>query len=71
MNSDATRGLALGVLIGAAIGLAAGILYAPQKGSETREMLRERAGDIRDKVGSAASRVKDRICAEEPAEVGR
>jgi len=42
-------GLALGAIIGAAIGGVAGILTAPKSGKETRQ-------DIKDKVGDAKAK---------------
>ena len=38
----------VGMLMGAAIGLAVGFLYAPKPGSETRAMLKERAGHAKE-----------------------
>jgi gas vesicle protein len=44
-----------GVFIGAIVGLAAGILLAPDKGSETRQKIIDKGGDladtVKDKVG--------------------
>jgi hypothetical protein len=40
-----------GVALGALIGAGAALLYAPQSGEETREMLSERALELRGRVG--------------------
>lgn len=40
----------LGFVAGAAIGAIAGILYAPEKGSKTREKLREGLDDIKNNL---------------------
>lgn len=54
-----TRGVVLsiiaGVAAGAAAGAALGILYAPDKGTETRRRLMERGGEIADNVKSKVS----------------
>ncbi|MBL7730700.1 MAG: YtxH domain-containing protein [Chitinophagaceae bacterium] len=40
----------VGFLAGAAVGALAGILFAPDKGSETRKKIAGKAGDLRDAV---------------------
>jgi len=35
-----------GFILGAVAGLALGLLYAPQPGKETRELLKEKTGDV-------------------------
>ncbi|MDB4910438.1 MAG: hypothetical protein JWO39_1261 [Gemmatimonadetes bacterium] len=40
-----------GVALGALIGAGAALLYAPQSGEETREMLSERAHELRGRMG--------------------
>lgn len=46
-----SKDFVLGVVIGSAIGAAAALLYAPQSGQVTREQLRDRAGDARNRAG--------------------
>ena len=48
-----------GVIIGAAIGLAVGFLYAPRPGVETRAMLKEKAEHVKEKAEEVAEKVKD------------
>lgn len=53
------------LLIGAAIGGIAGILFAPDKGSETRKRLFKRAEelaeDVEDKVKDTTNNIKDNL----------
>ncbi len=50
-------GLALGAVIGAAVGVAAGLLTAPKSGKETREDIKNKAGDVK----SQASKKRDEL----------
>lgn len=42
--------ITVGVLVGTALGAAIGVLLAPDKGSETREKLKEEADNVRTKL---------------------
>ncbi|MBF0235483.1 MAG: YtxH domain-containing protein [Desulfamplus sp.] len=55
-----TRNLIIGAGIGSAVGVAAGILFAPQSGRETRHIIANRAGETVKhlKENVAASKVK-------------
>ncbi|MDQ3682445.1 MAG: YtxH domain-containing protein [Bacteroidota bacterium] len=44
-----------GVFVGAIAGLAAGILLAPDKGSETRQKIIDKGGDLASKVKNKVS----------------
>lgn len=44
--------LAIGAIIGAAVGVAAGILTAPKSGKETRDDIKQKAGDAKRKAAS-------------------
>ena len=48
-----TSGFFWGLLAGAAAGAILGILYAPDKGSETRKRIRQKFNDISDEVRNA------------------
>ena len=50
-----------GLLAGAIIGAAAGILFAPKPGRETRQVVGAKAVDFRDRAGGAIGNLKDRI----------
>jgi gas vesicle protein len=49
-DNGMAKGLCIGLLAGAIFGVAVGILYAPKPGAETREMLREKALEAKDKT---------------------
>ena len=51
----------LGIVAGAAIGALAGILFAPDKGSETRKKIAENTGDLADSVKSSFGDFVDNI----------
>ncbi|RKW61570.1 MAG: YtxH domain-containing protein, partial [Riemerella sp.] len=48
MSRERNSGIVLGILAGAAIGSLLGVLFAPEKGVETRRKLRRKAEDLRD-----------------------
>ena len=45
-------------LVGLGIGVAAGILYAPQSGEETRDMLKRKAGEGKELLGRKTSELR-------------
>ncbi|MBI2958140.1 MAG: YtxH domain-containing protein [Chloroflexi bacterium] len=50
MSGNDAKNIGIGVLIGAAVGLAVGFLYAPRPGRETRTMIAEKARAIKDRI---------------------
>ena len=52
--SNNTGNSVLALLLGAAIGAGVGILFAPEKGSKTREKIK----DIREKIKRCRERIK-------------
>ena len=62
-NQNSGSSLVAGLFWGGIIGLAIGILYAPQSGRETREMLMKTAGEAKDSalemVGNAQDKADD------------
>ena len=53
-----------GVLIGAVAGAVLGILFAPEKGSDTREKIRRRGADLKDNLKSRINDLVDGIADE-------
>ena len=58
-DKDSGSSFAIGFLIGAIAGVAIGFLYAPKAGKETRAMLREKAGELKERAGEITETVKD------------
>lgn len=51
----------LALLAGAAIGVGLGILFAPDKGSKTREKIKEGLDDLKDETKEKFSKTKDEL----------
>jgi gas vesicle protein len=51
----------MGFLLGVGVGAGLGILLAPASGSETREAVRDKAAEVRDKVFDSAATAKERF----------
>ena len=58
MNGESTTKFLTGLIVGAVIGAAVAFLYAPQSGSETRRMVKEKASSIKEKASKAVSKIK-------------
>ncbi|MFN7916844.1 MAG: YtxH domain-containing protein [Vicinamibacterales bacterium] len=54
-----TGSILLAFILGAVSGAAVALLYAPQSGSETREMLGEKAREGRERAAQAAAKGRD------------
>ena len=54
------RDFVLGMLVGSAIGAAVALLYAPQTGDVTRDMIKQKAGEAKDKAGELATTAKEK-----------
>jgi gas vesicle protein len=52
--------LAVGAIIGAAVGVVAGILTAPKSGKETRDDLKTKAKAVKDKAETAKDEMVER-----------
>jgi gas vesicle protein len=59
-DNGMAKGLVIGLLAGAMFGVAVGMLYAPKSGADTREMLKEKAMEAREKAGEMVDKVKER-----------
>ena len=58
-GNDPVPGIAIGFIVGAAIGLAAALLLAPKSGKQIRELLKDKATDIPETIrGRTADREK-------------
>ncbi|MFC2069243.1 YtxH domain-containing protein [Chloroflexota bacterium] len=64
-EKNTTSGFGIGLVVGAAIGLALGFLYAPKPGKETRALLREKAETATEKAKEAAEKAKEAAVAAE------
>jgi gas vesicle protein len=60
MASDSGSVL-LALLVGAAIGAGAGILYAPDEGGKTRKRIKEKAREASDELLGEVTRARDEI----------
>lgn len=58
-----TRNMIIGAGIGSAVGVAAGILFAPKSGSETRKVIADRTGKTVKNFKDNVAATKDRIFA--------
>jgi len=54
------RDFVVGMLVGSAIGAAVALLYAPQPGDATRDLIKQKAGDAKDRAGELASAAKEK-----------
>lgn len=59
-DKDTTANFGMGLIIGAAIGTAIGMLYAPQSGKKTRALLREKADETVEKAEDIIEDARDR-----------
>ncbi len=51
--------IALGVILGTAIGVSLGVLLAPEKGSDTRQKLKDEAKNVKDQLTKDVTEVKE------------
>jgi len=58
-EKDKGIGFAIGFIAGTAIGLAIGFLYAPRPGEETRQLLKEKAEEMKGKASGVVEKVRE------------
>ena len=56
-----TTKVILGLIGAAAVGAAVGLLFAPSKGSELRQNIRDKANEFADNLGNMFSKTKDEL----------
>lgn len=59
-NQRSWGNLGMGFLLGAVVGVAVGMLYAPRAGLETRMMISDKADEVKEKVNEAVDMVKEK-----------
>jgi gas vesicle protein len=55
-DKDSGNSFLIGFVLGAIAGVAVGFLYAPKAGKETRSLLKEKAGELKDKASEMIQR---------------
>jgi gas vesicle protein len=55
-DRDSGNSFLIGFILGAVAGVAVGFLYAPKAGKETRAILKEKAGEFKEKASEMISR---------------
>jgi gas vesicle protein len=58
---ETTSSFLIGLLAGAAVGAIAGVLFAPDKGSKTREKLRDKLIDLSEEYGLGLEELMEEI----------
>jgi gas vesicle protein len=71
MRRDRAKNLAIGAGIGIAVGGAAGVLFAPKSGKETRQIISDKAGETMTTIKENVEAAKDRISASAAAKSSR
>jgi gas vesicle protein len=63
LRRDRTKNMVIGVGIGTAVGAAAGILFAPKSGKETRQIIADRTSETVVNLKESVAAAKERIAA--------
>jgi gas vesicle protein len=61
LMSNKTGNTIAALLIGAALGAVAGILFAPDKGSKTRSKIKDRFDDLKDTFENTSEQIKEKV----------
>ena len=59
MSNESGTGFFQGLILRAVVGVAVALLYAPQTGTETRQLVKEKALEVKDKAPKAASKIRE------------
>lgn len=59
MNENTGTGFFPGLILGAALGAAIALLYAPQSGADTRKLVKEKASELKDRAVDAVCRTQE------------
>ena len=60
MKKGTVKGIAVGVLAGAAAGAGLALLFAPQSGGKTRQEIQKRAGEMKTRADEFVANIKER-----------
>lgn len=60
-GSKTILAFATGIFVGAAVGAIGGILFAPDKGTETRRKITAKTGELKDDLSEKLDSLKDTI----------
>jgi len=63
LRRDRTKNMVIGVGIGTAVGAAAGILFAPKSGKETRQIIADRTNETVVNLKESVAAAKERLAA--------
>lgn len=66
-DEAASKGFFAGFLLGAVVGALLALIFAPQRGEETRGMVKEKATDLVHQVRGETDETRTDLSAEEPA----
>ena len=61
MNKEQWGSLGIGLLVGAVVGGAVALLFAPKSGKETRALIKEKVSNIKDKVGDKVNTMRHNV----------
>ena len=61
MDRDDVKVALLSFVVGGVVGAGIALLFAPQSGRETREKIKDLAGEAKDKIRSVADDAKEKI----------
>ena len=59
MNSESGTGFFPGLILGAVVGAVVALLYAPQSGPETMQLVKKKALEIKEKAAKAVSCINE------------